>query len=139
DAAALQPGESIRTEIGNLPVLVVRRGPEQLASLDDQHVNDAGSWQSAEPLGVDSRHRSIDPRFLVIEALGTALQCELTVLPASNELFQGRPWQGGLADKCQGERYDWAGRAFRDQNAKRNVRVLPHTVDDDDGLTISLP
>ncbi|MEM6987831.1 MAG: hypothetical protein AAF499_14990, partial [Pseudomonadota bacterium] len=32
DAAALQPGESIRTAIGNLPVLVVRRGPEQLAS-----------------------------------------------------------------------------------------------------------
>lgn len=139
DASALGPGESIRTSIGNLPVLVVRRGAVELASLDDAFVNDSASWQSNEPDGVDARHRGLDPRFLVVEALGTALQCELVVLPASEDLFQGRPWAGGLADKCRGERYDWAGRAYRDQKARRNVRVLPHTVDGEGELTVSLP
>ncbi|MEM7379531.1 MAG: ubiquinol-cytochrome C reductase, iron-sulfur subunit [Pseudomonadota bacterium] len=139
DAAALEPGDAIRTAIGNLPVLVVRRGDAELGSLDDSRVNDAASWQSSEPDGVDARHRGVDPRFLVVEALGTALQCELDLLPPSEDHFQGEPWAGGFADKCRGERYDWAGRVYRNQTAKRNLRVLPHTVDADDGLTVSQP
>lgn len=139
DASKLQPGEFISTSIGNLPVLVVRRGEMQLASLDDSLVNDPNSWQSNEPDGVDTTHRGLDARFLVVEALGTALQCELTVLAPSSEPFQGRPWLGGLADKCQGQRYDWAGRAYLGQTAQRNVRVLPHAISSEDGLTISLP
>ncbi len=139
DTSDLEPGDHLFTQIGNLAVLVVRRSAAQLASLDDARVNDDSGWFSGDPDGIDPQHRGVEPHYLVVEAVGTALQCAVDVLPASDELFQGAPWPGGIADKCRGYRYDWAGRVYRDQPALRNLRVLPHAVNANDELTVSLP
>ncbi len=139
DTSELAPGEHLSTTIGNLPVIVLRRNAAQLASLNDNWVNDSSGWFSGDPSEVDPRHRGVGVRYLIIEALGTALQCEVAVLPADDEPFQGRPWPGGFADLCRGYRYDWAGRVYLNQPALRNLRVLPHSVNAAGELTVSLP
>ncbi len=123
DVSELAAGESRAFSVGRQPLIVVHRSQAQIESLSDEGLNDPGSWQNNEPAGVDAVHRGEQAAWLVLEALGTALNCAVVVKPAGGA-FQGRPWPGGFADRCRDQRYDWAGRVYSDQDAKRNLRVM---------------
>jgi len=127
DVSQLRAGEHKAFSVGNQPIIVLRRNVEQLAALRDERLNDPGSWQSNDPAGLDKTHRGVVSEWLVVEALGTQLNCLVQVSPAGGD-FQGVPWAGGFADKCRDQRYDWAGRVFAGQGAKRNLRALHYHV-----------
>jgi len=123
DVSDVGEGEFKHFTLGSQPLIAVHRSPAQIASLSDDTVNDPNSWQNNEPNGIDKTHRGVTADWIVVEALGTALNCPIKPLPAGGE-FQGRPWLGGFVDQCRGYRYDWAGRVFKKQAATRNLRVM---------------
>lgn len=137
DISALAPGQAMAFSVGNQPLIVLHRSAAQLAALDDTHLNDAGSWQNQDPSGLDARHRGVRAAWLVVEALGTELNCPVQVSTAGGE-FQGRPWPGGFADRCRDQRYDWAGRVFAGQGATRNLRALRYQLVSGARLSIEL-
>jgi len=137
DVSALAAGQSRLFSLGNQPLIVVHRNADQIASLSDQRVNDATSWQNNDPDGLDTLHRGAVKDWLVVEALGSQLNCPVVVKPAGGT-FQGLPWPGGFADKCRDQRYDWAGRVYSQQDAKRNLRVMHYTVVTGPSLAIKL-
>lgn len=137
DVSELSPGESKAFSLGNQPLIVVHRSQSQIDSLRDELLNDAGSWQSNDPNGLDTRHRGAVQEWIVVEALGTQLNCPVEVRAAGGS-FQGRPWPGGFADKCRDQRYDWAGRVYAEQGAKRNLKVMHYTLMSGPSLAIKL-
>ena len=137
DVSALSAGQYRALSVGKQPLVIVHRSEEQLASLSSDFLNDADSWQNNDPQGIETAHRGAVTQWLVVEALGTELNCPVEVKPAGGD-FQGRPWPGGFADKCRDQRYDWAGRVYADQGAKRNLRVMHYYVVAGPSLAISL-
>lgn len=137
DVSAISVGQHRALSVGKQPLVIVHRSEEQLASLSSAHLNDADSWQNNDPGGIETVYRGAVAQWLVVEALGTELNCPVDVKPAGGS-FQGRPWPGGFADKCRDQRYDWAGRVYADQGAKRNLRVMHYSVVAGPSLAISL-
>lgn len=137
DVSVISAGQHRAFSVGKQPLVIVHRSEEQLASLSNAHLNDAESWQNNDPQGIETTHRGAVAQWLIVEALGTELNCPVEVKPAGGQ-FQGRPWLGGFADKCRGQRYDWAGRVYADQGAKRNLRVMHYYVVEGPSLAISL-
>lgn len=137
DVSTIAEGESQSLFIGKQPLIIVHRSEQQLASLSGAHLNDADSWQNNEPDGIEPSHRGVVAQWLVVEALGTELACPVEIKPAGGS-FQGRLWLGGFADKCRDQRYDWAGRVFSEQGARRNLKVLHYHVVEGPELSISL-
>ncbi len=133
----IEEGQSHTFSIGKQPIIVVHRDQAQLQSLSDIGLNDASSWQNNEPSGVDPVHRGTQAAWIVLEALGTELNCPVQALPAGGE-FQGRSWLGGFVDRCRGNRYDWAGRVYAEQGAKRNLRVMSYRLRSGPRLAIEL-
>ncbi len=137
DIADLSEGQARHFSVGKQPLIVVHRSQTQIDSLSGAWLNDAGSWQNNEPAGLDPSHRGTQPEWIVVEALGTELNCPVEAKAAGGE-FQGRPWPGGFADKCRDQRYDWAGRVYAGQGAKRNLRALHYQRVGASGLAIRL-
>ena len=137
DVSTLPVGQSKAFSLGNQPLIVVHRSTTQLAALNDERLNDASSWQSNDPGGLDVIHRGTVKEWIVVEALGSQLNCSVEVKPAGGS-FQGLPWSGGFADKCRDQRYDWAGRVYANQDAKRNLRVMHYTLVAGPSLAIKL-
>lgn len=137
DVSDISAGQFRPFSVGKQPLIVLHRSESQLASLSDEVLNDASSWQNNDPSRVHSIHRGVEAEWLVVEALGTELNCPVEVEPAGG-VFQGRPWSGGFADLCRGQRYDWAGRVYAGQGAKRNLRVMDYQLTGGSRLSIVL-
>jgi len=137
DVSGIAAGQHLALSVGKQPLIIVHRSAQQQASLSSEYLNDADSWQNNEPDGLLPSHRGATAEWLVVEALGTELNCPVEVKPAGGE-FQGRPWLGGFADKCRDQRYDWAGRVYAGQGALRNLRVFHYWVVTGPSLSISL-
>lgn len=137
DVSGLGKGEARAFSVGNQPLIVVHRSQSQIETLSEQGLNDASSWQNTDPAGVNADHRGNQAAWIVIEALGTALSCPVVVKHAGGE-FQGAAWLGGFADRCRDQRYDWAGRVYAGQDAKRNLRVMAYQLSKNNRLSIEL-
>jgi ubiquinol-cytochrome c reductase iron-sulfur subunit len=131
DISAMQPGEKLTVEWRGKPVWIVRRTPEQLASLKktDAQVVDPESKRTAYPIPdyAHNAHRSIKPEYLVVIGICTHLGC------SPGEKFKPGPqpslpddWQGGFLCPCHGSTFDLAGRVFRNKPAPDNLEVPPH-------------
>jgi ubiquinol-cytochrome c reductase iron-sulfur subunit len=142
DISALKPGEKMTVEWRGKPVWIVKRTPEQLASLPktDPEVADPKSQRNADALTPEyarNEHRSIKPDIFVAVGICSHLGCSPT------DKFQPGPqpslpddWLGGFLCPCHGSTFDIAGRVFKNMPAPDNLEVPPHMYVSDTKLLI---
>jgi ubiquinol-cytochrome c reductase iron-sulfur subunit len=132
DISALKPGEKLTVEWRGKPVWIIRRTPEQLASLKkvEPELADPKSQRKPEeltPKYAQNETRSIKPEILVAVGICSHLGCSPT------DKFQTGPqpslpddWQGGFLCPCHGSTFDMAGRVYKNKPAPDNLEVPPH-------------
>lgn len=132
DIGALKPGEKLTVEWRGKPVWIVRRTPEQLATLPklDAQLADPDSKRKPEELTPEyarNKHRSIKPEILVAVGICSHLGCS-----PSDKLTPGpqpslpNDWAGGFLCPCHGSTFDVAGRVYSNKPAPDNLEVPPH-------------
>jgi len=131
DVSTIAPGEKKVVEWRGKPVWILRRTPEQLASLEkvEGQLADPNSDRKSYPTPeyAKNRHRSIKPEYLVAVGICTHLGCS-----PGDKLAPGpQPslpddWQGGFLCACHGSTFDVAGRVFKNKPAPDNLEVPPH-------------
>ena len=141
DISALQPGEKMTVEWRGKPVWIVRRTPEQLASLKkvESGLADPKSDRKAYPTPdyAKNEHRSIKPEFFVGVGICSHLGCS----PSDKFDVGAQPslpddWKGGFLCPCHGSTFDMAGRVFKNKPAPDNLEVPPHMYLSDTRLII---
>lgn len=142
DIGALKPGEKLTVEWRGKPVWIVRRTPEQLASLAklDPQLADPKSLRKADeltPVYARNEARSIKPEYLVAVGICTHLGCS----PSDKFQTGAQPslpddWAGGFFCPCHGSTFDMAGRVYKNKPAPDNLEVPPHQYLSDTRLLI---
>jgi ubiquinol-cytochrome c reductase iron-sulfur subunit len=141
DIGGIAPGEKLTVEWRGKPVLILRRTPEQLASLKqtDARVADPDSERAAYPTPAYAKNewRSIKPEFFVAIGICTHLGCS----PGDRFATGAQPslpddWAGGFLCPCHGSTFDLAGRVFKDKPAPDNLEVPPYRFESDTVLLI---
>jgi ubiquinol-cytochrome c reductase iron-sulfur subunit len=131
DVSKLQPGEKAVVEWRGKPVWIMRRTPDQLATLEkiEGDLADPGSDRTAYPTPdyAKNRHRSIKPEFLVTVGICTHLGCSPgdKLTPGPQPSLPDN-WQGGFLCACHGSTFDLAGRVFKNKPAPDNLEIPPH-------------
>ena len=141
DISALRPGEKVTVEWRGKPVWIMKRTPEQLASLDktEPQVADPNSDRTAYPTPeyAKNKHRSIKPEVLVAVGICSHLGCSPSdKLQAGPQPSLPDDWQGGFLCPCHGSTFDLAGRVFKNKPAPDNLEVPPHMYLSDTRLLI---
>ena len=142
DISALKPGEKMVVEWRGKPVWILRRTPEQLASLKktDSEVADPNSKRNPAELTPEyarNEPRSIKPEVLVAVGICSHLGCSPTDrLQAGPQPSLPDDWQGGFLCPCHGSTFDLAGRVFKNKPAPDNLEVPPHMYLSDTRLLI---
>jgi ubiquinol-cytochrome c reductase iron-sulfur subunit len=143
DISALQPGQKMTVEWRGKPVWIVRRTPEQLASLKQTDALVADPMSERKPAEITpmentrNEYRSIKPEILVVVGICSHLGC------SPSEKFVPGPqpslpddWAGGFLCPCHGSTFDMAGRVFKNKPAPDNLEVPPYTFLSDSRLLI---
>jgi len=142
DISALLPGEKMTVEWRGKPVWIMRRTPEELATLPtlDPQLADPNSERKPDeftPEYARNETRSIKPEVLVVVGICTHLGC------SPSDRFQTGPqpslpddWKGGFFCPCHGSTFDLAGRVFKNKPAPDNLEVPPHMYLSDNKLLI---
>jgi ubiquinol-cytochrome c reductase iron-sulfur subunit len=142
DIGAMKPGEKLTVEWRGKPVWIIRRTPEQLASLakiEGQLADPKSERKRGEqtPEYAMNEGRSIKPEFFVAVGICTHLGCS----PSDKFQTGAQPslpddWQGGFLCPCHGSTFDLAGRVFKNKPAPDNLEVPPHMYLSDSKLLI---
>lgn len=137
DLATIEAGEVEFVSWEGRPVLVYRRTDADVVALrsGDARIKDPDSSGSQQPEFAKNWMRSQTADYFVSIALGTGQGCTVELVPASDEIFQGKPWQGGFMDSCGKDRFDFAGRVYEKQYAGKNLPVPQYAID---GVTLVL-
>jgi ubiquinol-cytochrome c reductase iron-sulfur subunit len=131
DISAIRPGEKVVVEWRGKPVWIMRRTPEQLATLDkvEAELADPNSDRKAYPTPeyAKNRHRSIKPEVFVGVGICSHLGCSPVdkLTPGAQPSLPDN-WAGGFLCPCHGSTFDVAGRVFRNKPAPDNLEVPPH-------------
>ena len=131
DISALRPGEKVVVEWRGKPVWIMRRTPEQLATLEkvEAELADPASDRTAYPTPeyAKNRHRSIKPEVFVGVGICSHLGCSPVdkLTPGAQPSLPDN-WAGGFLCPCHGSTFDVAGRVFRNKPAPDNLEVPPH-------------
>lgn len=142
DISAIKPGEKITVEWRGKPVWIVRRTPEQLATLNtlNGQLADPDSKRKQDeftPAYARNEGRSIKPEFLVAVGICTHLGCSPSdkfQLGAQASLPDD--WKGGFLCPCHGSTFDMAGRVYKNKPAPDNLEIPPHMYLSDSKLLI---
>ena len=143
DIAALKPGEKLTVEWRGKPVWILRRTPEQMASLKavEGDLADPQSQRNAFPTPEyaknEARSRADHPEVLVVVGICTHLGCS----PGDKFTPGAQPslpddWKGGFFCACHGSTFDLAGRVFKNKPAPDNLEVPPYMFLADNKLLI---
>ena len=142
DISALKAGEKMTVEWRGKPVWIVRRTPEQLATLPklDSQLADPKSLRKADeitPPYARNEGRSIKPEIFVAVGICSHLGCS----PSDKFQAGAQPslpddWLGGFLCPCHGSTFDIAGRVFKNKPAPDNLEVPPHMYMSDSRLLI---
>lgn len=131
DISELKPGEKLTVEWRGKPVWIMRRTPEQLASLKrgEPLLADPKSERTAYPTPAYAKnpHRSIEQEVWVGVGICSHLGCS----PSDKFQTGAQPslpddWAGGFLCPCHGSTFDMAGRVFKNKPAPDNLEVPPH-------------
>ena len=129
DIASLKPGEKLTVEWRGKPVWIMRRTPEQMATLKglDGQLADPNSERTAFPTPDyarnEARARQEHPELLVVVGICTHLGCSPTFRPDVAPADLGPAWKGGFFCPCHGSRFDLAGRVYKGVPAPSNLEV----------------
>jgi ubiquinol-cytochrome c reductase iron-sulfur subunit len=142
DISALKPGEKLTVEWRGKPVWIVKRTPEQLASLpkNDALLADPKSERKPDdltPAYARNEGRSIKPEIFVTVGICSHLGCS----PSDKFQLGAQPslpddWNGGFLCPCHGSTFDMAGRVYKNKPAPDNLEVPPHMFLSDTRLII---
>jgi len=141
DVSGLKPGEKMVVEWRGKPVWILRRTPEQLASLKktDAMVADPQSQRTQYPTPTYAKNewRSIKPEYFIAVGICSHLGCS----PSDKFVPGAQPslpddWPGGFLCPCHGSTFDLAGRVFKNKPAPDNLEVPPHMYLSDSRLLI---
>ena len=141
DISDLKPGERLTVEWRGKPVWIVRRTPEQLASLKktESQLADPNSERNQYPTPAYAKNatRSIKPEVFVTVGICSHLGCS----PVEKFTTGAQPslpddWAGGFLCPCHGSTFDLAGRVFKNKPAPDNLEVPPHMYLSDGVLVI---
>ena len=126
DLADIPPGDVHVAEWKGRKVLVLHRTPAMLVEIQalERELMNPRSRFSHQPAAADTIHRALRTEYFVALAYGTDIDCEVEFVPYRAQPTEG--WRGGFKDRCRGSRYDFAGRAFKNQPAQRNLVVPEH-------------
>ena len=142
DISAIKPGEKITVEWRGKPVWILKRTPEQLASLPkvDALLADPNSKRKADeltPTYARNENRSIKPEMLVVVGICSHLGCSPSdKLVAGPQPSLPDDWAGGFLCPCHGSTFDLAGRVYKNKPAPDNLEVPPHMYLSDTRLLI---
>ena len=142
DIGGLREGEMTTVEWRGKPVWILKRSPEQVASLKatDALVADPKSLRKPDELTPEyarNEHRSRKPEILVAVGICSHLGCSPTAkLVAGPQASVPDNWQGGFFCPCHGSTFDLAGRVFKNVPAPDNLEVPPHMYLSDSKLLI---
>jgi ubiquinol-cytochrome c reductase iron-sulfur subunit len=142
DISTLQPGEMTTVEWRGKPVWILKRTPEQVASLNkvEDKLADPKSQRKPDELTPEyarNQARSIKPEVLVAVGICTHLGCSPTAkLQAGAQPSLPDDWQGGFFCPCHGSTFDLAGRVYKNVPAPDNLEVPPHMYLSDSKLLI---
>lgn len=142
DISALKDGEMMTVEWRGKPVWILRRTPEQVASLKsiDAELADPNSERKPAELTPEyarNTHRSIKPEILVTVGICSHLGCSPTAkLQSGAQPSLPDDWKGGFLCPCHGSTFDMAGRVFKNKPAPDNLEVPPHMYLSDTKLLI---
>ncbi len=132
DISALKPGEKMTVEWRGKPVWILKRTPEQIATLpkvddllaDPKSLRKLPEWT---PPYARNENRSIKPETLVVVGICPHLGC------SPSDKFQpgAQPslpdsWVGGFLCPCHGSTFDLAGRVYKNKPSPDNLEVPPH-------------
>ena len=142
DIGGIKPGEKLTVEWRGKPVWIVRRTPEQLATLPklDPLLADPASKRKPDeltPAYARNEDRSIKPEYLVVVGICTHLGCSPSdkFVPGAQSSLPD-DWAGGFLCPCHGSTFDMAGRVYKDKPAPDNLEVPPHMYLSDSRLVI---
>lgn len=143
DISGLKPGEKTTVEWRGKPVWILRRTPEQMASLKktDAEVADPQSLRTAVPTPDyarnEARSRSDHAEILVLIGICTHLGCSpVDKLQTGAQPSLPDNWAGGFFCPCHGSTFDLAGRVFKNKPAPDNLEVPPYVFLSDSRLLI---
>jgi len=133
DISGIKPGEKLTVEWRGKPVWIVRRTPEQMASLtkNDAQLADPNSDRKAFPIPDyaknEARSRKEKQEYLVVVGICSHLGCS----PSEKFATGAQPslpddWNGGFLCPCHGSTFDMAGRVFKNKPAPDNLEVPPY-------------
>ena len=142
DISALKPGEKVTVEWRGKPVWIVKRTPDQVASLAKLEGELADPQSKRNPAELTPEYarnqaRSIKPDVLVVVGICSHLGCS----PVDRFRSGAQPslpddWTGGFLCPCHGSTFDMAGRVFKNKPAPDNLEVPPHKYISDTRLLI---
>ena len=142
DISGIKPGEKITVEWRGKPVWIVKRTPEQLASLPklDALLADPKSKRKPDeltPAYARNENRSIKPETLVVVGICSHLGCSPSdKLQPGPQASLPDDWAGGFLCPCHGSTFDLAGRVYKNKPAPDNLEVPPHMYLSDTRLLI---
>jgi ubiquinol-cytochrome c reductase iron-sulfur subunit len=143
DISALKVGEKMTVEWRGKPVWIIKRSPEQLASLSKVSglLADPDSKRKPDELtpmvSTRNEQRSIKPEIFVGVGICSHLGCS----PSDKFAPGAQPslpddWAGGFLCPCHGSTFDLAGRVYKNKPAPDNLEVPPHMYVSDTKLII---
>ncbi len=144
DISGLKPGEMMTVEWRGKPVWIVRRTPEQLASLEKTEPQVADPKSERKPAELTPeyarnqwRAREDHKEILVAVGICSHLGCSPTArFAAGPQPSLPDDWAGGFLCPCHGSTFDMAGRVFKNKPAPDNLEVPPHVYLSDTKLLI---
>jgi ubiquinol-cytochrome c reductase iron-sulfur subunit len=133
DVSGLKPGERLTVEWRGKPVWIIRRTPEQVASLKKTEGEVADPLSKRKPSDITpmescrNQWRSIKPEILVAVGICSHLGCSPTdkFTPGAQPSLPDN-WEGGFLCPCHGSTFDMAGRVFKNKPAPDNLEVPEH-------------
>lgn len=143
DISALKVGEKMTVEWRGKPVWIIRRSPEQLASLKKTTplLADPNSNRKVDELNpmetTRNEYRSIKPDVFVAVGICSHLGCS----PSDKFVPGAQPslpddWAGGFLCPCHGSTFDLAGRVYKNKPAPDNLEIPPYAFISDSKLLI---
>lgn len=142
DISTIPPGGMLTVEWRGKPVWVVRRTPEQVASLSkvNGELADPNSLRPGyTPPYAQNEWRSREPDVWVGVAICTHLGCSPTPkFETGAQPSLPSDWEGGSLCPCHGSTFDMAGRVFKNKPAPDNLEVPPYQYVSDTRILIGV-
>jgi len=130
DISKVEPGQQIVVVWRGKPILVVRRTPDALKTLQEPslvaNLSDPDSKVPQQPDYAENWHRSVVPEYAVMVGICTHLGCIPTFFPNPSSTDPVPNWPGGYLCPCHGSKYDLAGRVYSGVPAPYNLPVPPY-------------